>query len=67
MKPRVNFKRGSIINTIKRDLISNIGRILQVIQGSYYIISTEEELFVKTLYELNIQRNYHHYYQLPNM
>ena len=30
-----------IINNIKRDLISNIGRILQVIQGSYYVITRD--------------------------
>jgi hypothetical protein len=48
----INFKKGGIIHTVKRDLIRNMGRILQVIQGSYYVINTEEELFIKTLYEV---------------
>ena len=52
VKNSFDFKKGGIIHTIKSDLISNIGRIIQVIQGSYYIINTEEELFVKTLYEM---------------
>jgi hypothetical protein len=51
VRKTINFKKGGVIHTMKRDLISNIGRILQVIQGSYYIINTEEELFVKTLYD----------------
>ena len=52
VRKTVNFKKGGIIHKMKRDLISNIGRILQVIQGSYYIINTEEELFIKTLYNI---------------
>ena len=51
-KKRINFKKGGIIHKIKSDLVSNIGRIIQIIQGSYYIINTEEELFVKTLYNI---------------
>ena len=52
VKNKIDFKKGSIIHKIKSDLISNVGRIIQVIQGSYYIINTDEELFIKTLYEM---------------
>ena len=39
VRKTVNFKKGGIIHKMKRDLISNIGRILQVIQGSIWVES----------------------------
>jgi hypothetical protein len=40
------------IRHLKRELVSVIGIIIQTIQGSFYIVDTEEELFVKSLYEV---------------
>jgi hypothetical protein len=44
------------IRKLKKELIRVIGIIIQVIQGSFYIIDTEEELFVKSLYEVKMHQ-----------
>lgn len=53
-KLKAHPSRSREIRNLKRELVRVIGIIIQTIQGSFYIIDTEEALFVKSVYEVKM-------------